>query len=160
MKGGFGQGEPGRQGEKYGHRPELESLLGFDSKIRCVVEVGSNGERIAFLRQKGLESLEPEGETTRVLDQVAIGAGMGASMNGYHGRVRVIIVARERLSIILFPLFDSLVLVSADPDFPLEKTRQMAMLFDTPLDGESKVEGGCVPDGSYPTFRELRGNML
>lgn len=112
-----------------------------------MVEVGLRGERVASVGRSGLESLEPEEQTVRVLDQTAIAAGMGSSTNGSHGRVRVVVVVREKLSLIIFPLFDSLVLVSADPEFPLEKTRRMARLLDTTFpddvtagtDGEAAV---------------------
>ena len=138
------------------HRAVLQTLLGFDPKIRTVVEVGFGGERIAFASRKGLESLEPESETTRVLDQTAIGAGMGASANRYHGRVKAVIVARERLSLIIFPLFDSLILVSADPEFPLEKTRQMGNLLDTTIPDDPEAEQVLEAPTSS---RKIRGDL-
>ena len=113
------------------HRRALEPLLAFDPRIRCVVEIRFSGEVVASTRRRGLESLEPESETVRVLNQSAIGAGMGSSMNGYHGRVKVVIVVRERVSLIVFPLVDSLILLSADPDFPLQETNQIAKVLDT-----------------------------
>ena len=62
-----------------------------------------------------------------------------SSMNGYHGRVRVVIGVREKLSMIVFPLFDSLILVSVDPEFPLQKTRLMANLLDTTFSPSAPV---------------------
>jgi len=130
MKTGMTEGKTLYQELSRDHRLALETLLAFDSRIRCAVEVRFNGEQITSACRKGLESLEPEEKTGKVLDQIAIGAGMGSSMNGYHGRVRAVIVVRERVSLIVFPLFESLILVSADPEFPLQKTRQMARLLD------------------------------
>ena len=124
-------GMPPGEGSGHDHTTALETLLGFDARVRCVVEVGLRGERVASVCRSGLESLESEEQTVRVLDQTAIAAGMGSSTNGSHGRVRVVVVVREKLSLIVFPLFDDLVLVSADPDFPLEQTRAMARLLDT-----------------------------
>lgn len=147
-----------RDAPDYDHRSVLETLLAFDSKIRSVVEVRFNGQQVASVHREGLESLEPEDETGKVLDHTAIAAGMGASMNGYHGRVKAVIVARERLSLIVFPLFDSLVLVSADPEFPLQKTYQMAELLDTTCpDGlaEELVEASRNP----PKNRMFRGDI-
>ena len=160
MTVGSAEGRPRGEGFGRGHRAALQSLLGFDAKVRCAIEVGLKGERIASVWRSGLESLEPEDETVRVLDQTAIGAGMGSSMNGFHGRVRVVIVVRERLSLIVFPLFDSVILVSVDPEFPLQKTRDMAMLLDTSCSHTPEEERAIPAQSSIPTFRELRGNFL
>ena len=137
----------------------LEALLAFDPGIRSAVEVRFTGEQVASVSRKGLESLEPEGETARVLEQTAIGAGMGASMNGFHGRVKAVIVARERLSLIVFPLFDSLILVSADAEFPLEKTRQMGNLLDTTFPDDLGAEEIEAPK-SVPKGKMFRGSFL
>jgi len=72
----------------------------------------------------------------------------------------VVIVARERLSLIVFPLFDSLILVSADPDFPLQKTRRMAKLLDTIFPGDLEPKEADAAPSWVPTFRELRANVL
>jgi hypothetical protein len=143
-----------------GHRLALESLLAFDRRVRSVVEVRLNGEQIASVCREGLEPLEPQNESVRVLDRTAIFAGMGSSMNGYHGRVRAAIVVKEKLSLIVFPLFDSLILVSADPEFPLQKTRQMARLLDTSSSPGSEAQESMATRSSIPTIRELRGNIL
>ena len=114
-----------------GNRPLiLRALLALDPRVRSVVQVGIGGEQLASVSRDGLESLEPESETTTVLNQTAIGAGMGFSMNRYHGKVRAVIVVREKLSLVVFPLFDELILISADPDFPLERCRDMARMID------------------------------
>ena len=144
----------------HSHKSALRSLLEFDSKIRCVVEIGFDGNPVASVTRGGLESLEPERETVRVFDQTAIGAGMGSSMNVYHGRVRVVIVVREKLSLIVFPLFDSLVLVSADPELPLEKIRLLARLLDTTFPSVLGPQERAQPPSCVPTFRELRETVL
>lgn len=111
-------------------KPHLNSLLSFDPRVRCVVALGLDGKLRTSASREGLESLEPEDETTRILYQTAIGNGMGSLANRYHGRVRAVIVVRERLSLIVFPVFEELVLISVDPEFPLEKTRELAELLD------------------------------
>ena len=160
MMAGSTKGEPRQQELEHGRRHALETLLAYDRNIRCVVEVGLDGQQIASACRKRLESLEPDRETMRVFEQTAVGAGMGSSLNGYHGRVRVVIVARERLSLIVFPLFDSLILVSADPDFPLQKTRRMAKLLDTIFPGDLEPKEADAAPSWVPTFRELRANVL
>jgi hypothetical protein len=142
------------------HKLALEALLAFDPEVRCVIETRFSGEQIASVKRKGLESLEPESETVRVLDQTALGAGMGFSMNGYHGRVRVVIVARGRLSLIIFPLYDSLVLVSTDPEFPLQKTRRMAELLDTTFPDNLGVNELATAPRNSPNNVTFRGHFL
>jgi len=156
---GPSEGKPDGQGSSSEHQHALESLLAFNSKIRGAVEVRFNGERIGSVCRKGLASLEPEQETLRVLDQTAIGMGMGASMNGYHGRVRVAIALREKLSIIVFPLFDSLILVSADPEFPLQKIRPMTKLLDTCFPSVPEPEEPVSRESRPPTTRIFRGDL-
>jgi hypothetical protein len=114
-----------------GPRSYSESMLAFDYHVRCVLVLGTDGSLRTSASREGLVSLEPEEVTTRMLYQTIIGMGMGSSENRYHGKIRAIVIVRERLSLILFPLFDELVLVSVDPGFPLERTAEMARLLDT-----------------------------
>jgi hypothetical protein len=108
-----------------------ESLLHFDPHIRCIYVVGLDGKAISSASREGLVSLEPEGEMSSILSRTAIGMGMGSTMDKYHGKFRAVVAVRERVSIILFPLFDRTVLISADPDFPLTRTWDLAKLLDT-----------------------------
>ena len=160
IRTGIPELEQARQELGRDHRLALQTLLAFDPRIRCAVEVRLDGVEIASVSRKDLEPLEPVEKTGKVLEQIAIGTGVGSSMDGYHGRVRAVIVVREKVSLIVFPLFDSLILLSADPEFPLQKTRQMARLLDTGTSCSQEVEKSIAIQDSCPTYRELRANMF
>ena len=107
-------------------------LFDLDRRIRCIVVLGFDGKKLAADSREGFESLEPEEETTRITEQTLIGMGMSAGANKYHGRVKAVLIVREKLSVIIFPLFEKLIMISVDPDFPLEKATAIAQLLDTP----------------------------
>jgi hypothetical protein len=117
-----------------------KAILGLHPAIRYVVQVGFDGSELKSVERLGITSLEPEEQTVRVLQQTALSRGIGESSNGFHGRVRCVVVLREKLTIIVFPLFDTTLVVTADPDFPLERTADLGRLLD-----EVQVEEICPP---------------
>ncbi|MDA4127176.1 MAG: hypothetical protein OK452_08265 [Thaumarchaeota archaeon] len=131
----------------------LKSILSVDRRIRCVVACDLEGKMRANVLRKGVESLEPEAQTKFFVEQAAIGAGMGHSGDGYHGRIRMVIVVREKLILIVFSLFEGVILVSADPDLPLEKTPGIGERLDM-------MEEAIFPTRPVPTkFDQIKGDL-
>ena len=112
-----------------GMKEQLRSILDFSPTLRYVLLVREDGKSEESVGRDSTESFEPEEETKMVLRRFAIGRGMTSGSEKYFGRMLTLIVRREKLVELLFPLArNHMVLVSADPTFPLELTPQLEAL--------------------------------
>ncbi|MGA2664368.1 MAG: hypothetical protein ABSF83_05435 [Nitrososphaerales archaeon] len=125
----------------------LEAILRFHPSIRYVRLLGRDGRSHAFV-QRGT-SLEPRGQTHKILLRLALAQGMTSTSDRFYGKARAIIILREKLVELLFLLTrDDIMLVGADPDFPVERAQDLAeMARDMPSrDGARRGRG--VPSRS------------
>ncbi len=102
---------------------DLQSaVFAVDNKVRYCGVLDEMGRTISGGMKPGLKSLEPGDEAERVDLQVVIARGMAQSGTKFLGKADYIIIHRERLMLIALPRNDgNTVLVTAEPDFPLEK---------------------------------------
>lgn len=105
-------------------------IFSFDKGIRSVALLTADGKSIASVGRPGVAPLEPESETKTVYMKASIAVSMGASMNKYFGPLRTVILIRERVMIVCFNLSARMMLISAVPDFPLQKVEQLGQLVD------------------------------
>jgi len=105
-------------------------IFRLDKTLRFVGLLSPEGEAVASFLKPGLTSLEPEEDTKVIFKRAAIATSMGASENKYHGRVRAAIVVRDRVILICFVLARGLIVISADPGFPLGKVEGLGQLVD------------------------------
>ena len=108
-----------------GVRDQLKSILAFHPSIRYAILVGKDGTPKETVGREAVESLEPHEATMLILKRFAIGSGMTAGSERYFGKMLTLMVRREKLIELLFPLADHMVLVSADTTFPLERVSQL-----------------------------------
>ena len=106
-------------------KAHLASILSFDPSIRYVILVGGQGQPLARVDRLEASALEPPEQTTAVLQRFAIARGMTMGSDSFYGRMLTIVVRREKLVELLFPLENQMVLVGAESNFPLEKTVQL-----------------------------------
>jgi hypothetical protein len=108
--------------------PRLDEAIGFHPSIRFVVTADKDGTILDAVKRRGVVSLEPSREMKTVTERFAIGHGLSRASEGYYGRTLTIIVRREKLVELVFPIGDKLVIVSATPRFPLGKTGDLEKL--------------------------------
>jgi hypothetical protein len=105
--------------------PRLDQALGFHPSVRFVVTARKNGTILDAVKRRGVVSLEPTSELKTIIERLAIAHGLSQSSDDFFGRTRTIIIRKEKLVEMLFPIADWIVIVSARPDFPLGKTAEL-----------------------------------
>jgi hypothetical protein len=109
-------------------RDQISSIFGFHPSIRFVTIVSEDGTLLDSVKRAGLNPLEPPEETHKILERWAQARSMTNSSDQFFGRMKTIIVLREKLVELLFPLTGFMIVVSAHPAFPLDKTHQLESL--------------------------------
>jgi|HubBroStandDraft_6_1064221.scaffolds.fasta_scaffold482089_1 hypothetical protein len=104
----------------------VKALFESDKRIRYCAIIGEKGEEIVGGMRPGIKSLEPELESSRLKIQSLIGMGMNRNWNSLLGDSDYIIAHRSKVVLFIFPLSGNSLLVSAEPDYPLEKFRRIA----------------------------------
>ena len=108
--------------------PRLDEVIGFDPSIRFVVTAGQDGAILDAVKRRGVVSLEPSSEMKTITERYAIAGGLAHASSAYFGSPLTIIIRREKLVELLFPVGDVFVIVSATPRFPLKKTGELEKL--------------------------------
>lgn len=108
--------------------PPLDEVIGFHPSIRFVVTARKDGKILDAVKRRGVVSLEPSSEMNTVTERFAIAGGLAHASDSYFGVPQAIIIKREKMVELLFPIEERLVIVSATPDFPLGKTSQLEKL--------------------------------
>ena len=106
----------------------LKPLLAFASQIRCCVVFGPDGKRLETTWRARPETLELDGDIDLILELAEICSRRDQFSSRYHGRTRSLSVSSEAATILAYPVSDKLILLTADPDFPLEKTDALGEL--------------------------------
>jgi hypothetical protein len=101
---------------------ELKSVLGLDPNIRYVILFGQDGKPLTKVNRPEASLHEPPEQTAAILQRFAIARGMTLGSDTFYGKAKTIIVRRDRLTELVFPIAEQLVLVGTEPGFPLEKT--------------------------------------
>jgi len=115
--------------------PRLDSIIGFHPSIRFVVTAGRYGTILDAIKRRGVTSLEPSSEMRTVTERYAVLYGLTQSSNDYFGKPRAIIVRRDKLVELLFPFADRMVIISAQPSFPLGKTGELEKMLQSLMKG-------------------------
>ncbi|HXW94640.1 MAG TPA: hypothetical protein VEJ19_02895 [Nitrososphaerales archaeon] len=109
-------------------KEQIASVFSFHPSLRFVTVVAKDGTLLDSVKRAGLDSLEPPEETRRILERWSIARSMTSGSDEFFGRMKTIIVRREKLVEMLFPSSDYMVIISAHPSFPLEKTAKLESL--------------------------------
>ena len=103
---------------------ELREVMAFDPRIRYCAVLDAMGRTIEGGMRPGLLSLEPDEEADKVDLQMVLIRGITEGARGYLGGVNYVIIHREKLMLIAIPASNGrTILVSAEPDFPLERAK-------------------------------------
>jgi hypothetical protein len=72
-----------------------------------------------------LNPIEPPEETRKTLERWADARSLLAGSDEFLGRIKMIIVRREKLIELLYPSTGFMIMIIAHPAFPLDKTSQL-----------------------------------
>ena len=106
-------------------REQVTEIFTFHPSVRFVKLVDKDGKLLDSVKRAGLEALEPPEETEKLLSRWTVARGLTSGADNYFGAMKTIIVRREKLVELLFPLSEYMVIIYAHPSFPLEKTAQL-----------------------------------
>ena len=109
---------------------QISLIFAFHPSIHFVAIVGEDGTLLDSMKRAGLNPLEPPEETRRILERWATARGLTGGSDQFFGKMRTIIVRRDKLVELLFPLPGFMIIVSAHPAFPLDKTQQLESLLN------------------------------
>jgi hypothetical protein len=107
---------------------KAEVVFEFDKKIRFIAVLTTEGEVIGEVLRQGVVSLEPESDTKMIYTKAEIAFGMTSTMDKYHGRVKSVVMNREKVVVMCFNYDPKIVLVSAEPGF--EKVGELGNLIE------------------------------
>jgi hypothetical protein len=108
--------------------PRFDEAIGFHPSIRFVVTARKDGTILDAVKRRGVVSLEPSSEMRTITERFAIAHGLSQADDRNFGRTQTIIVRREKLVELIFPIADRLVIISATPKFPLGKIVELEKL--------------------------------
>jgi len=108
--------------------PRLDEVIGFHPSIRFVVTARRDGTILDAVKRRGVTSLEPSTEMKTITERFAIAHGLSQASDSYFGMTQTIIIRREKLFEMVFPMGDRLVIVTTTPKFPLGKVSDLEKL--------------------------------
>jgi hypothetical protein len=100
-------------------------VFGIDGRIRYCAVLDEMGRTVSGGMRPGTQSLEPDEEAQKVDLQMAVIRGMTEAARGYLGGTNYVIIHREKLMLLAIPVNKRTILISAQPDFPLERVRDL-----------------------------------
>jgi len=109
---------------------KANSIFSFEKSIRFVVLLTSDGKVLAEFGRPGVVSLEPRSEAATLYMKATIAISMSTPMDRHHGRMRTAILIKEKVTIVCYNMVGSIMLISADPAFQLQKVEELGRLID------------------------------
>ena len=107
--------------------PVVKAFFDADERIRYCAVIDEKGEEIVGGMRPGIKSLSSELESSRLRIQTLIGMAINKNWNSLLGDADYIIVHRSKVILFIFPLSGiKSLLVSAEPDYPLEMLSRIA----------------------------------
>lgn len=92
--------------------------------------MSEDGTLLDSVKRAGLNPIEPPEETRKALERWATASSLLAGSDVFRGKMKTIIVRREKMVELLYPSNGFMIMIIAHPAFPLEKTRQLESVLD------------------------------
>jgi len=107
---------------------QISSIFGFHPSIHFITLAKEDGTLLDSVKRAGLNPLEPPEETLKTMERWATVKNLTDGSEQFLGKMKTVIVRREKLVELLFPLTGFIIIVTAHPAFPLDKTHQLESL--------------------------------
>ncbi len=111
-------------------KERADHILEFDGSIRSAVLLTSEGKPVIKVERPGIPPLEPGDEVDTVYAKASIAIGMSSPMNKYYGRLRTIILMRDKMIMICFNLPARMMLITTGPDFQINRVEELGQFID------------------------------
>ena len=109
----------------------VSEILALHPSIRYCGVIGTDGQIIDGSMKKGVESLEPESESSKLTMQLALLTGADSGWDTYLGETDFVLFRKGKVNLFLFPVHGSKgVLVSTTPSFSMDKVDEMRSAID------------------------------
>lgn len=112
--------------EYYAFQLKCNRLLEED-EIRFAGLINSMGKLVAGGFKKGIEPLEDDGERQKMYMELALRVSMRMEFDYCLGKVRYSASRREKTVMISFPINNTVLLVSTEPNVDIDKTARKIM---------------------------------
>ena len=109
---------------------QISSIFSFHPSIHFVTVLNEDGTILDSVKRAGLNPLEPPEETRKSMERWATARNYLAGSDTFLGNMRTIIVRREKLVELLFPMTNFMIVIGVHPAFPLDKTHQLEGLLN------------------------------
>ncbi|HXW94986.1 MAG TPA: hypothetical protein VEJ19_04705 [Nitrososphaerales archaeon] len=109
---------------------QISSIFAFHPSVHFVTVVSEDGTLLDSAKRAGLNPLEPPEETRKSVERWAAAREYLAGSDKFLGGMKTIIVRREKIVDLLFPLTGFMIIVSVHPAFPLDKTSRLESLLN------------------------------
>ena len=106
-------------------KDRLDSIFSIHSSIRYVTILNKEGVLLDSVKRAGIDSLEPPEATEMIVRRWVVARGMTSGTDEFFGSVKTIIIKREKLVELFFPLPDQNLIITANPGFPLDKVPKL-----------------------------------
>jgi hypothetical protein len=101
--------------------------------------------------RQNLTSLNPETEDNRLFSQIGLAVMMDRGWDGFFRKTKAIVIAKEKVSILIYSLADfRAVVVAIDPDFPMGRIGEIAEVIDVCGLVDSEVVQKSLPERKAP----------
>ena len=107
---------------------QISSIFSFHPSVRFVSVVNEDGTILDSVKRAGVNPLEPPEETRKIMARWADARNLATGSDEFYGKMKTIIIRREKLVELLFPLTGFMIIIIAHPAFPLDKTPQLESL--------------------------------
>jgi hypothetical protein len=98
-----------------------DRILEVHESVRHVYVLGLDGTELYSIGKGDISRNEPEDATPGLFVKMAIGLGMAESQNRSQGRLKSIVVNREKLKIIIQTGLERILMVFTAPEFPVDQ---------------------------------------
>jgi hypothetical protein len=112
-------------------RELLQKIFSLDRRVRYVAILDSRGAHLEGGMRPGTLSLNPEDEESKLFRQATVARGMSEMWSRYFGPLEFSIICHEKLTVLLFPFGENVLLVTTEPDVPISITREIHKIVQT-----------------------------
>jgi len=109
---------------------QVSSIFSFHPSVHFVTLLNDDGTLLDSVKRAGLNPLEPPEETHKVLERWTEARNWLAGSDKFLGKMKTIVVRREKIVELFFPLHGFVILIGVHPAFPLDKTSQLESLLN------------------------------
>src|SRR5712692_8759466 len=109
----------------------FDQIFAFDKRVRFCALIDEKGNVVSSKSRQNLTSLNPETEDSRLFSQIGLAVMMDRGWDRFFGRTKAIVIAKEKVSILIYSLADlRAIVVAIEPDYPMARIGEIGELID------------------------------